>query len=125
MYTKRERGFFIKNILVIGNHNNGHNGEYYNKINKKLEKHPVIINKGISDNTRADRIIAQIALLGKYGLENHKQHRLTCIVTDEFSFYTKNTPLTINEYKKIIDGTSNALTTLPPNIVLVISSMPV
>lgn len=125
------QGFSVKNILVIGD-NKGENGEYQSDFNAQIlsgngRTRYIIMNDGISDNTRVDRIVEQIKILGEYAKSNSKSKpgQITRVVTDEFSFYTKNTPLTIEEYKSIINKASEALKTLPPNLVLVVSSMPV
>ncbi|HHS8496379.1 hypothetical protein, partial [Legionella anisa] len=86
---------------------------------------PIIFNDGIVDNQRVDRMIEQIKALAECAKKNSKPTRLTRLITDEFSFYTKNTPLSIEEYKELINRTSEVLKDLPPNIVLILSSIPV
>lgn len=117
-------GFFIKNILVISD------GEYRNSSHTYgHEGHFVICDDKNPDPGRVDRILDQIKLLGELAknakTKEDPQQLLTRVVTDEFSFYTKNTPLTIDEYKNLINKVSESLKNLPPNIVLIISSMPV
>lgn len=124
-----KKGFYIKNILIIGD-KTGKNGEYHSPSNIKnrirnQRSRTIIVNDGTADTKRVDRIVEQIQLIGEYANDNSKKTLLTRVVTDEFSFYTKNTPLSIDEYKDIINRTSDALKTLLPNIVLIISSMPV
>jgi len=118
---KPKRGFFIKDILVI-------NDEDRIKSHGEMEthkRHAVILDDGTKDPERAKKIGRQIKLLAKYAKLNHNPHRFTRVITDEFSFYTRATPLTLSEYKYIINATSRDLKSLPPNIILIISSMPV
>ncbi|QLZ70788.1 ankyrin repeat domain-containing protein [Legionella sp. PC1000] len=117
-------GFFIKNIVVIGDMD-GKNGEYHNSLNPMQGGRPIIFNDGIVDNQRIDRMVEQIKGLAECAKNNSKPTRLTRLITDEFSFYTKNAPLSIEEYKELINRTSEVLQNLPPNIVLILSSIPV
>ncbi|HHU0102123.1 TPA: hypothetical protein ACT9MP_002830 [Legionella pneumophila] len=117
-------GFFIKNIVVIGDME-GKNGEYHSSLNSMQGGRPIIFNDGIVDNQRVDRMIEQVKALAECAKKNSKSTRLTRLITDEFSFYTKNTPLSIEEYKELINRTSDVLKDLPPNIVLILSSIPV
>ncbi|STX42243.1 Uncharacterised protein [Legionella donaldsonii] len=117
-------GFFIKNIVVIGDME-GKNGEYHSSLNSMQSGRPIIFNDGIVDNQRVERMVEQIKGLAECAKKNSKPTRLTRLITDEFSFYTKNTPLSIEEYKELINRTSDALKHLPPNIVLILSSIPV
>ncbi|WP_115712788.1 ankyrin repeat domain-containing protein [Legionella sainthelensi] len=117
-------GFFINNILVIGE-SNGKNGEYRNSKNLKKKSHEIICNDNTVDRGRITRILKQIVVMGQCAVKVHKAQSLTQVVTDEFSFYTKNTPLSIKEYKKLINELAKSMKNLPPNIVLVASSMAV
>ncbi|STX39029.1 hypothetical protein [Legionella feeleii] len=117
-------GFFIKNIVVIGDMG-GKNGEYHSSLGPMLGQRPIIFNDGTVDNQRVDRMVEQIKTLAECAKNNSKSTRLTRLTTDEFSFYTKNTPLSIEEYKELIDRTFDVLKDLPPNIVLILSSIPV
>lgn len=121
---QRKKGFFIKNILVIGGRK-GQNGEHFDGTVHYFDKHPVIVDDGTPDHRRVKRIVEQITLLSEFATKNHHPERLTRLITDEFSFYTRSRPLTIEEYRTIISTLSDVLKNLPPNIVLIISSMPV
>jgi hypothetical protein len=117
-------GFFIKNIVVIGDME-GKNGEYHSSLGPMQGQRPIIFNDGTVDNQRVDRMIEQIKTLAECANKNSKIKQLTRLTTDEFSFYTKNTPLSIEEYKELINRTSDVLQSLSPNIVLILSSIPV
>ncbi len=117
-------GFFINNILVIGE-NKGKNGEYRNSKNLKKKSHTVICNDNSVDKDRVTRILKQIEVMGQCALKAYNGRNLTQVITDEFSFYTKNTPLSLKEYKMLINELAKSMKNLPPNIVLVASSMAV
>jgi len=119
-----KKGLFVKDILVVGS-TLGKNGEIHRNLNGKIGHHPVILNDGMVDNSRALRIIQHIKSIAETAKKNHKNGRYTRAITDEFSFYTSHTPLTLDEYKHIINETSKNLKGFPPNIILVMSSMPV
>lgn len=124
-----DTGFFIKNILIIGN-KKGKNGEYHNNTAQKVSANSsvpqTIILKGEEkDSDRVKRIIAQILLICDFAKKNQKDRRLVVVTTDEFCFYPESKPFSIDEYKTIINCLAIRLESYPPNIVLIISSLPI
>jgi hypothetical protein len=118
-------GLWIKNIAIIGGVD-GHNGEYWWGNSSLQGKHLIIHpDSNFVEPDRTTRIIKQIKQIAQLACDGHEENKLTRIVTDEFSFYPRDRPLTLEEYKIIIDGVSNELGNLPPNVTIVLSSMPV
>lgn len=50
---------------------------------------------------------------------------ITRLITDEFSFYPKERPFTLDEYKELIKQVSTIAQSLPPDIHLVLATFPV
>lgn len=50
---------------------------------------------------------------------------ITRIITDEFSFYPKERPFTLDEYKELIKHVSTIAQSLPPDVHLVLATFPV
>ncbi|MCX7115004.1 MAG: hypothetical protein NTW08_03730 [Gammaproteobacteria bacterium] len=113
-------GFLVKNILIIGDVD-GQNGEHH----ESIDQWDIIYNPNRPDHRRVERIVRQIQSIATYAKNHARPEQLTRAVTDEFSFYTRYSPLSINEYKAIINQTAERLKDFPPNIVIIASSMPV
>ncbi|MCS5711866.1 ankyrin repeat domain-containing protein [Candidatus Berkiella aquae] len=88
------------------------------------------------DPQRIDRICATIRSWLITAMQKHKTINpdlITRLITDEFSFYTKDRPLSIDEYCQIIQNIKNLFmhpiippnTYVPPNIHLMLATFPV
>jgi ankyrin repeat protein len=119
--------FYVKHICVIDN-DLGSNGEHHDGVYRIASGKPMLVFNTIrADATRILRMVRQIEALALYARDNQTGSELTHLATNEFSFYTNDTPLSLSEYKELIGRVALSLTNLnlPPNIILVISSMPV
>lgn len=118
-----KKGFFVKNIIVIGGQGST-NGEHIMST-PSGDTRRTILNNAIPDPSRVNRIVKQIEAIALCAMKHVKPTRLTRVITDEFSFYTMNTPLAVDEYKTIINQLAEAFKNLPPNLIIIASSMPV
>jgi hypothetical protein len=109
----------IKEILIQGNR--GQTGS----AKPGLGKERVLEDTGIRDPNRVDNVVALIQSIASKTSLNREQGEITRAITDEFSFYPKNTPFTIEEYKQIIARTAEIAKTLPPDVHMVLATFPV
>jgi hypothetical protein len=80
-----------------------------------------------------ERLISHLEYLIKYTEEAHQaclmqqdhDELITRLVMNEFGLYTKDHPLTLDQYKKIITAIAGLTKDLAPNIHLVFATMPV
>lgn len=98
---------------------------------------PLIIDSGQYDPHRANRMLSYISNLmqstkiehSKNVLENKalgdNSELITRVSLDEFSFYTKDRPLTLDEYKYLISEVHKLAKILPPNIHFQLATFPV
>jgi hypothetical protein len=113
----------VQKIIVIGKR-----GEYFDAELSKEEK----------DNP-LPRMIEHILFLASYATFQHnkalKKNRksdtpdedelVTLLVLNEYSLYTCDKPLSIEQYKKLIASINTIAKRLPPNVHLVIATLPV
>lgn len=77
------------------------------------------------------RLIKYIQLLADYALAKHKagmsedSELITRLVLNEFSLYTQDKPFSLRDYKQLIGEVARIASTLPPNIHLVLATLPV
>ena len=115
-----------------------HSGEtHFSPSNSNFKTRPVIVYTGISDPQRTNRMLQYISNLMENAAlqhisnlkENEKLHDnselITRISLDEFSFYTQDSPLTIDEYKYLINEVHKLARRLPPNVHLQLATFPV
>lgn len=81
---------------------------------------------------RAQAIINHISNLLDYAQNVHKDclirqsgHQVTRLVMDEFSLYTKDYPLSMAEYRYIIQSIKQKLNVMAPNIHMLVATLPV
>lgn len=131
----------IKDIIIKSPSRNA--GEFYNsdriqKINPYFPNRPVAII--YSTDARDDRIERMKSYLNSLINNANNQHQrellaqqnrgdseelITRIVLEEFHLYTNNSPLTIDEYKTIINYISEIGKNLLPNLHFQLSTLPV
>jgi hypothetical protein len=115
-----------------------HSGEtHFSPSKSNFKTRPVIVYTGISDPQRTNRMLQYISNLMENAAlqhisnlkENEKLHDnselITRISLDEFSFYTQDSPLTIDEYKYLINEVHKLARRLPPNVHLQLATFPV
>lgn len=108
----RPRSVSIQNIVAI----NSTRGEFFG-----LPEVPDVL-------TRMEKHIRFLATYTRTQHEarmNEDSELVTRLVLNEFSLYTKNRPLTLEEYKQLIHIVNKIALTLPPNIHLVLATFPV
>lgn len=81
-----------------------------------------------------DKLSAHIKYLGSIAnnyhettylsTKNHK-NKVTRLITNEFSFYPSDRPLTMDEFKQLLGNIETIATKFHPNVMLVLSSFPV
>ncbi|KTD60189.1 hypothetical protein Lsai_0299 [Legionella sainthelensi] len=98
---------------------------------------PLIIDSGQYDPHRANRMLSYISnLMQSTEIEHSKNVRenkalgdnselITRVSLDEFSFYTKDRPLTLEEYKYLISEVHKLAKNLPSNIHFQLATFPV
>lgn len=116
MYDHRKN--YIQDIIVIGN-----KGEYIEQKCMEIK---------LNDEDPIPRLIKQIEFIAELAKQIHlnagrdKQiNVITRIVSNEFSYYTKYKPLNTDQYNKLIEAVYHIAKKLPPNIHLVIATLPV
>lgn len=95
---------------------------------------PVAINNGGADPNRVKKILTNIKAIFELVVVAHREELelteknselITRGILDEFSFYTKESPLSIEEYNVLIDNIAQMASGLPPNIHLQLATFPV
>lgn len=95
--------------------------------------------KSKSDRNRVSRLTNTLEILGYLTEGYHRlmnyskdgtlypkhENHLTRLVTDEFSFYTYKTPLSVEEFSQVLSMLEHLASELNPNIILILSSFPV
>ena len=75
---------------------------------------------------RLESVFNLIQSIASQTAEQHTEKKLiTRSITDEFTFYPSETPFTLEEYKQIIERTSDIAQNLPPDVHLVLATFPV
>lgn len=102
-----------------------------------INTRPTIIASGVPDPDRLNRLTAFLDNLMTKTKEKHdvsvqennklkdNSELITRVTLDEFSLYTKDTPLSIYEYKHLIHLIAERAKTLPPNLHFQIGTVPV
>lgn len=92
----------------------------------------VVVDSGVDDPDRLNHVTAYIRLIAESAAETKMTtvappgvSQVTRLTTDEFSFYPRDRPFTIEEYKAIIAETARIAKELPPDIHLVLATFPV
>lgn len=96
---------------------------------------PIILDNGKNPLSalRLNDLFAKIKTLIKFAHAKHElciqetgnKEIITNLTTSEFSFYTKQAPLSVNEYDQLINMLSIEMSALPSNIHLILASFPV
>lgn len=100
-------GIQIKEILIQG---------------RKGQDNPAVIAQNSDPVQHITHLIEAIAA---HTVAHREPDAITRAITDEFSFYLKNAPLTVDEYKEIIKNTAQIASQLPPDTHLVLATFPV
>lgn len=121
--------------IIISGTKSGESDDSSYKI--KIGNRPTIIASGTPDSHRLNRISAYLnnlmaateqkhyAAVQENNKLNDHSELITRVTLDEFSLYTKDSPLNLDEYKYLISLIAQRAKTLPPNIHLQIGTLPV
>ncbi|CDZ75774.1 hypothetical protein BN59_00032 [Legionella massiliensis] len=119
----------IQEIIALGNSGEALQSTSQQIVNKAVH---IQITAENGNDDRVQRISKHLEKLAQAAQEAHLEEvdatedlLVTRLIMDEFSLYTKNSPLSIDEYKQIIFAIERIASKLSPDIHLVIASAPV
>ncbi len=118
---------FIEDLLV-----QGHAGQVaQSKVGDK-STHPLVANSGTQSPDRIATVVEYIARMAGAATDAKQAtadrpgaSQITRLTTDEFSFYPRDAPFTLDEYKAIIKQTATIANSLPPDVHMVLATFPV
>lgn len=102
--------------------------------NLYFRQRPLVMDSGVRDVGRIERMRSQISdIFDRVQYQHEEQLKqttdtdelITRGIIDEFSFYTKNYPLSLEEYNEIINFIAELALKLPPNIHIQLGTFPV